>query len=205
MVEFPLSEAKVFTAVTPKQDVAPVGASAKNLHTLRGSIFRKPPALCSPMRGIRRCLLSVFFAEILLWATACPFMASETELTIPAPLRHKKKSDVMRTIGKIGSNRQRRKREQNPACLLSFWSPKRATTAKQESTKTSPIGIIWSSLRATVVIVSIVAGFSIWGVEFVWVVLGLVFCWRIIKGIASCLVSLICLIGFFWFIFTHIF
>jgi hypothetical protein len=152
------------------------------------------------MRSIRRCLLSVFFAEILLWATAYPFTASETELTIPAPLRHKKKSDVMRTIGKIEKSR-RRERE----CLLSFRSPKRATKAKQESTKTSPFGIIWSSLRVAGIIVSIVAGFGIWGVEFIWVVLGLAFCWRIIKGIASCLVSLICLIGFFWFIFTHIF
>jgi hypothetical protein len=148
--------------------------------------------------------LPVFFAEILLWATACPFVASETELTIPAPLRHKKKSDVMRTIGKIEKSR-RCEREQNQACLLSFGSPQRATKVKQESTKTSPFGIIWSSLRVAGIIVAIVAGFGIWGVEFVWVVLGLVFCWRIIKGIASCLVSLVCLIGFFWFIFTHIF
>ena len=71
---------------------------------------------------------------------------------------------------------------------------------KQESTKTSPfsIGLI---LR----VAGIVAGFSIWGVDFIWALLGLVFCWRIIKGIASCLVSLICLIGFFYFIFTYVF
>jgi len=37
--KFPFPEAKVFTAFTPKQDAAPAGASAKNLHTLRGSIY----------------------------------------------------------------------------------------------------------------------------------------------------------------------
>jgi hypothetical protein len=103
-----------------------------------------------------------------------PFIASETELTIPAPLRHKKKSDVMRTIEKI----QR----------------------KQESTKTSPF-----SIGLILKIAGIVAGFCVWGGDFVWALLGLVFCWPLIKGIASCLVSLICLVGFFWFLFTHIF
>lgn len=48
-------------------------------------------------------------------------------------------------------------------------------------------------------------GFYVWGVEFIWVVLGVYFCWNILKTIASCLVSLIALIGFFYFLFTHIF
>jgi hypothetical protein len=47
----------------------PAGAFAKNLHTLRGSIYSQKS--CPGYR--------------------LPFMASETELTIPAPLRHKKK------------------------------------------------------------------------------------------------------------------
>lgn len=50
-----------------------------------------------------------------------------------------------------------------------------------------------------------VAGFCIWGIDFIWVVLGLVFCWNILKSLVSCLISLICLIGFFYFLFTHIF
>ena len=72
---------------------------------------------------------------------------------------------------------------------------------KQESTKTSPFSIIGLILR----VAGVAAGFCIWGWDFAWVVLGLLFCWRLIKGIASCIVSLICLIGFIYFIFTHIF
>jgi len=62
-----------------------------------------------------------------------------------------------------------------------------------------------SSIKLGVKIVATVAGFYLWGVDFIWVVLGVVFCWRILKSIASCLVSLIALIGFFYFLFTHIF
>ena len=61
------------------------------------------------------------------------------------------------------------------------------------------------SIGAVLEIAGIVTGFCIWGWDFAWVVLGLLFCWRLIKGIASCIVSLICLIGFIYFIFTHIF
>lgn len=50
-----------------------------------------------------------------------------------------------------------------------------------------------------------VAGFYNWGIDFIWVVLGLVFCWNILKRILSCLISLIALIGFFYFLFAHIF
>lgn len=62
-----------------------------------------------------------------------------------------------------------------------------------------------SSIKLVVKIVVTAVGFYVWGIDFIWVVLGVVFCWNILKGIASCLLSLIALIGFFWFIFTHIF
>lgn len=62
-----------------------------------------------------------------------------------------------------------------------------------------------TSIKLVVKIVATAVGFYVWGMDFIWVVLGVVFCWNILKGIASCLFSLICLIGFFWFLFTHIF
>ncbi len=62
-----------------------------------------------------------------------------------------------------------------------------------------------SSIKLVVKIVATAVGFYVWGIDFIWVVLGVVFCWNILKGIASCLFSLIALIGFFWFLFTHIF
>lgn len=61
------------------------------------------------------------------------------------------------------------------------------------------------SIKLVVKIVATAVGFYMWGVDFIWVVLGVVFCWNILKGIASCLFSLIALIGFFWFLFTYIF
>jgi len=62
-----------------------------------------------------------------------------------------------------------------------------------------------TSIKLVVKIVATAVGFYVWGMDFIWVVLGVIFCWNILKGIASCLFSLICLIGFFWFLFTHIF
>lgn len=61
------------------------------------------------------------------------------------------------------------------------------------------------SIKSGVKILATVVGFYVWGVEFIWVVLGVYFCWNIIRGIASCLVSLIALIGFIYFLITHIF
>lgn len=62
-----------------------------------------------------------------------------------------------------------------------------------------------SSIKLVVKIVATTVGFYVWGIDFIWVVLGVVFCWNILKGIVSCLFSLIALIGFIWFLFTHIF
>ena len=70
---------------------------------------------------------------------------------------------------------------------------------KQESNY-SPLRI-----KSVVVLVATVAGCCIWGMGFIWVVLGLYLYWNILKGIAYFLLSLTVLIGFFYFLFTHIF
>jgi len=62
-----------------------------------------------------------------------------------------------------------------------------------------------TSIKLVVKIAATVAGFYLWGVDFIWVVLGAGLAWNILKGIVSCLFSLITLIGFIWFIFTYIF
>lgn len=66
-----------------------------------------------------------------------------------------------------------------------------------------PFSIV--SVKALFKILFCVWGFSVWGREFLWVVLGLVFCYDIIRGLFSCLVSLVALIGFFYFLLTQIF
>ena len=73
-------------------------------------------------------------------------------------------------------------------------------TAEKNNWKRESINLP-SSIKLGAKIVATVAGFYLWGVDFIWVV----FCWNILKSIASCLVSLICLIGFFYFLITHIF
>lgn len=72
-------------------------------------------------------------------------------------------------------------------------------TAEKNNWKRESINLP-SSIKLGAKIVATVAGFYLWGVDFIWVVLGVVFCWNILKSIASCLVSLICLIGFFYFL-----
>ena len=61
------------------------------------------------------------------------------------------------------------------------------------------------NIKLGVKLVAVALGFYLWGFSFVWVVLGWLFCYRILRGILSCLVSIISLIGFFCFLFTHIF
>ena len=77
-------------------------------------------------------------------------------------------------------------------------------TAEKNNWKRESINLP-SSIKLVVKIVATAVGFYVWGIDFIWVVLGVVFCWNILKGIASCLLSLFALIGFIWFIFTHIF
>lgn len=43
---------------------------------------------------------------------------------------------------------------------------------------------------------AVALGFHVWGIDFIWVVLGFTFCYDILRGIFSCLVSLVALTGF---------
>ncbi len=61
------------------------------------------------------------------------------------------------------------------------------------------------SIGAVLEIAGIVTGFCIWGVDFFWALAGLFLFGRIIKGVALFILSLVCLIGFIYFIFTYIF
>ena len=73
-----------------------------------------------------------------------------------------------------------------------------------QKSSTLPLSIK-SSLRAWVKFGVAAFGFYVWGLDFIWVVLGFVFCYNILRSVLSCLVSLLALIGFFYFLFTHIF
>jgi hypothetical protein len=75
-------------------------------------------------------------------------------------------------------------------------------TAKNNETRSSylPISIGW-----VIKIAATATGFYLWGWDFAWVVLALVFGWPIIKNVVSCLITLACLVGLFYFLFTHIF
>lgn len=97
--------------------------------------------------------------------------------SIPAPLRHKKKSKVMR-------NEEKNKWKQKSSNL--------------------PLGIK-AKVGLAVKVGAVTLGFHVWGIDFIWVVLGFTFCYDILRGIFSCLVSLVALTGFFYFLFTHIF
>lgn len=52
---------------------------------------------------------------------------------------------------------------------------------------------------------AIVLGIFLWGNDFIWLFIGLYLWGNIIRSIISCLVSFVALIGFFYFLFTHIF
>ena len=64
---------------------------------------------------------------------------------------------------------------------------------KQKSSNL-PLGIK-AKVGLAVKVGAVTLGFHVWGIDFIWVVL----------GIFSCLVSLVALTGFFYFLFTHIF
>lgn len=51
------------------------------------------------------------------------------------------------------------------------------------------------SIKLVLKIVLVAAGFCLWGSGFVWVLLGLWLAWGIIKGVLSCLLSLLVLAG----------
>lgn len=70
---------------------------------------------------------------------------------------------------------------------------------KQKSS-TLPFGI-GSRLK----IAAITIGICLWGIDFVWVALGLMLCYHLLQGILRCLGSLAGLIALGYFIITHLF
>lgn len=75
---------------------------------------------------------------------------------------------------------------------------------RNQKTSDLPLGI-GAGLRAGLKIGAVALGLYLFGSGFVWVVLAFLLCYDILRGIISCLVSLIVLIGFFTFLFSQIF
>ena len=74
---------------------------------------------------------------------------------------------------------------------------------KQKSSNL-PLGIK-AKVGLAVKVGAVALGFHVWGIDFIWVVLGFTFCYDILRGIFSCLVSLVALTGFFYFLITRFF
>ena len=80
------------------------------------------------------------------------------------------------------------------------------TEKKNRKPKTSNLPLsIGTGLRAGLKIGAVALGFHLFGSGFVWGVLAFLLCYDILRGILSCLVSLIVLIGFFALFFSQIF
>lgn len=60
---------------------------------------------------------------------------------------------------------------------------------KQKSSNL-PLGIK-AKVGLAVKVGAVALGFHVWGIDFIWVVLGFTFCYDILRGIFSCLVSLV--------------
>ena len=73
---------------------------------------------------------------------------------------------------------------------------------QQPSTSPSSIGL---KIGAWLKFGAVALGLYLWGTDFIWALICLYFGWNILRGILSCLVSLLAVIGFFYFLFTHIF
>ena len=75
---------------------------------------------------------------------------------------------------------------------------------RKQKSSTLPLGMELS-WTAWLLLGAAAWGFHTWGEGFLWVVLGFVFCRNILLGILRGLVSLVALIGFFYFLITRIF
>ncbi len=62
-----------------------------------------------------------------------------------------------------------------------------------------------TSIGSWVKTVAVLLGFYVWGVDFLWVVLGWSIICSVIRGILSCLFSLLVLGGLISFLINHIF
>lgn len=82
----------------------------------------------------------------------------------------------------------------------------KSTENKNRKPKTSNLPLsIGTRVRTGLKIGAVALGFYLFGSGFIWVVLASLLCYNILRGILSCLVSLIVLIGFFSFLFSQIF
>lgn len=75
---------------------------------------------------------------------------------------------------------------------------------RKQKSSTLPLGI-GSSWTAWLLLGAVAWGFHTWGEGFLWAVLGFVFCRNILLWMLRGLVSLMALVGFFYFLFAHIF
>ncbi|WP_290098867.1 hypothetical protein [uncultured Alistipes sp.] len=75
---------------------------------------------------------------------------------------------------------------------------------RKQKSSNLPLGI-GSSWTTWVLVGAVALGFYTWGEGFLWVILGFAFCRNILLGILRVLVSLVALIGFFYFLITRIF
>ncbi len=81
----------------------------------------------------------------------------------------------------------------------------KSTTKNNRNQKTSNLPhSIGTGARAAAQLGAAVLGFHLFGSGFLWVVLALLFCSNLLRGIFSCLLSFVVLIALFSFLFTLI-
>lgn len=81
----------------------------------------------------------------------------------------------------------------------------KSTTKNNRNQKTSNLPLsIGSGVRAAAQLGAAVLGFHLFGNGFLWVVLAVLFCSNLLRGIFSCLLSFVVLIALFSFLFTLI-
>ena len=81
----------------------------------------------------------------------------------------------------------------------------KSTTKNNRNQKTSNLRqSIGSGARAAAQLGAAVLGFHLFGNGFLWVVLAVLFCSNLLRGIFSCLLSFVVLIALFSFLFTLI-
>lgn len=81
----------------------------------------------------------------------------------------------------------------------------KSTTKNNRNQKTSNLPLsIGSGARAAAQLGAAVLGFHLFGNGFLWVVLAVLFCSNLLRGIFSCLLSFVVLIALFSFLFTLI-
>lgn len=81
----------------------------------------------------------------------------------------------------------------------------KSTTKNNRNQKTSNLPLsIGTGVRAAAKVGAAILGFHLFESGFLWVVLALLFCSNLLRGIFSCLLSFVVLIGLFSFLFMLI-